>query len=79
MQRSAIKADAIDASFVEKYIERIEVEKKSENEIHLMVYLKTGKYLENLALSARKTPNFRTGQMSKKMIEKYENEAQNRG
>ena len=79
MQRSAIKADAIDASFVEKYIERIEVEKKSENEIHLMVYLKTGKYLENLALSARKTSNFRTGQMSKKMIEKYENEAQARG
>ena len=76
---AVLEEHAIDAKFVQNFIERIDVWTNEQNVIHLMVSLNSGKRLENLAYRRKSYDILRTGQMSKKMIEKYENEAQNRG
>ena len=79
LKMAVLQEHAIDAKFVQNFIERIDVWNDHQNHVRLIVTLKTGKRLENLALQEKTKHVLRTGQMSKKMIEKYENEAQNRG
>ena len=72
LKMAVLQEHAIDAKFVQNFIERIDVWNDHQNHVRLIVTLKTGKRLENLALQEKTKHVLRTGQMSKKMIENAE-------